>query len=64
MVQSPAGLRCRGCSRHRVGVRAGGVLHEAGRVLENSATTVGRSRIWYLALWYFIMSFFRGFGEW
>ena len=64
VVQSPAGIRCRDCARNRLPGRAGGVLHEAGRVLENSANSVGGNRVWYLALWYFLLSFFRGFGEW
>ena len=54
VVQSPAGIRCRDCARNRLPVRAGGVLHEAGRALENSANSVGGNRIWYLALCYFI----------
>lgn len=57
-VFSPAGTRCRACSRNKTPLRAGAVLHEAGRLVSNGQQTVGR-RVWYMALWYFILSFFR-----
>lgn len=63
MVQGAAGIRCRDCARNKVAVRPMGVIHEAGRIVENTAQTVGR-RPWYLAIIYFIISFFRGGGEW
>jgi hypothetical protein len=59
-VFSPAGTRCKACSRHRVAVRPVGVLHEAGRAIGSAA---GSRPVWYLAIWYFIMSFFHG-GDW
>ncbi len=58
-VYSPAGTRCKACARNKVAVRPAAVLHEAGRLVTNTSQGVGR-RVWYLALWYFILSFFRG----
>lgn len=62
-VFSPAGTRCRDCARNKVPVRPGAVLHQAGRIVENSARYAGQ-RAWYMAIWYFIMSFFRFPGDW
>ncbi len=56
-VNGPAGIRCRDCARNRVPVRPMGVLHDATRSL--SAPGAGRT-VWYLAIWYFIISIFTG----
>ena len=61
-VYTPAGTRCRDCARNKVPVRPGAVLHEAGRLVESGARYAGQ-RAWYMAIWYFILSFFR-FGDW
>jgi ribosomal protein L40E len=58
-VHGPAGPRCRACARHSVPLRPMGVLHEASRGLGSPG--VGRT-VWYLAIWYFIISIFTGFG--
>ena len=58
-VHGPAGPRCRECSRHRIPVRPMGILHEAGRGLSSPGAT---RTVWYLAIWYFIISIFTGFG--
>ena len=57
-VFTPAGTRCRTCAKNKVKVRPGAVLHEAGRLVTDTSQGVGR-RVWYMALWYFILSFFR-----
>lgn len=57
-VFTPAGTRCRICAKNKVTLRPGAVLHEAGRLVTNTSQGVGR-RVWYMALWYFILSFFR-----
>jgi len=62
-VQGAAGARCRECSKNKIGVRPMGVVHEAGRILDNTANTVGR-RSWLWTIIYFIISLFRGgFGR-
>jgi hypothetical protein len=58
IVYTPAGTRCRDCSRNRVAVRPMGLLNEAGRVVDNVASSRGANRVWYLALWYLIIEFF------
>ncbi len=62
-VNSPAGTRCRACAKQKIAVRPLGVLHAAGRLASDTTQGTGR-RVWYLALWYLILSFFRGPGEW
>jgi len=62
-VYTPGGTRCRTCARHKIAVRPLGVLNEAGRVIDSVATSRSGNRVWYLALWYFIISLFRGLGE-
>jgi hypothetical protein len=63
MVYTPAGVRCRDCARNKVAVRPMGVLNEAGRALDNVASSSCGRRIWYLVLFDLILSLFRGFGE-
>ena len=63
MVYTPAGVRCRDCARNKVAVRPMGVLNEAGRVLDNAASSPMGRRIWYIALFEIIIQFFRGFGD-
>ena len=58
-VYGPVGVRCRQCASHRVGVRPRAVLHEAGKAFEGSTRGAGRT-VWYLAVWYFIISLFTG----
>lgn len=58
-VFSPAGTRCRACARNKVAVRPAALLHEAGRVVSNGTSGMG-NRVWYMALWYFILSLLRG----
>ena len=62
-VHTPAGTRCRACAKHKIAVRPLGVLHSAGRSLADVGQGTGK-RVWYLALWYLILSFFRNPGEW
>ncbi len=62
-VLGPAGARCRDCARNKIAVRPLGVLNEAGRIVDNVANSSAGNRVWYLALWYIILSFFRGFGD-
>lgn len=57
MVHSPAGVRCRDCSRNRVPVRPMGVLHEVGRSMDSGPGRV----VWYMAIWFFILNIFGGF---
>lgn len=61
-VFTPAGTRCRACSKNKTPLRAAGVLHSAVGAIEG-ASPVGR-RVWYLALWYFILSFLRNPFQW
>ena len=61
MVFSPAGTRCRDCARNRVPLRPLGVLHEAGKTIGSGARGAGRV-VWYMAIWYLIISIFTGFG--
>ena len=58
-VYSPAGTRCRPCSKNKIALRPAGVLHGAAHAISSAAPGVGR-RVWYLALWYLILSFLRG----
>ena len=57
-----AGTRCRACARNKVALRPAGVLHSALGAVEG-ASPVGR-RVWYLALWYLILSFLRSPFGW
>jgi len=61
-VHGPVGVRCRECAKNRVPIRPMGVLHGAGRQLEQNGGRV----VWYMAIWYFIVSavtsLFGGFG--
>jgi len=61
-VYTPAGTRCRACAKNRVAVRPGGILHSAVGMV-GGASPMGR-RVWYLALWYFLMSLFRNPFGW
>ncbi len=58
-IYTPAGTRCRPCSKNKIALRPAGVLHSAVRLAANAAPGVGH-RVWYLALWYLILSFLRG----
>jgi hypothetical protein len=58
-VPTPAGMRCRACAKNKIAVRPAGVLHGAVGLISSAAPGVGR-RVWYLALWYFLLSFLRG----
>ena len=58
-VYTPAGTCCRPCSKNKIALRPVGVLHSAASLAANAAPGVGR-RVWYLALWYLILSFLRG----
>ena len=58
-VPTPAGMRCRACAKNKIAVRPAGLLHGAVGALGNAGGGVGR-RVWYLALWYLILSFLRG----
>ena len=58
-VYTPAGTRCRPCSKNKIALRPAGVLHSAASLAASAAPGVGR-RVWYLALWYLILSFLRG----
>ena len=62
-VNSPAGTRCRACAKQNTAMRPRAVLYAAGRLVSNGAQGAGR-RVWYLALWYLILSLFRNPGEW
>ncbi len=61
-VYTPAGTRCRACAKNKIAVRPGGVLHSAVGMVEG-ASPMGR-RVWYLAIWYFVMSLFRNPFGW
>ena len=61
-VYTPAGTRCRACARNKIALRPAGVLHRAVGAVEG-ASPMGR-RVWYLALWYFILSFLRNPFGW
>jgi len=61
-VYTPAGTRCRACAKNKIAVRPGGVLHSAVGMVEG-ASPMGR-RVWYLAVWYFLMSLFRNPFGW
>ena len=61
-VYTPAGTRCRACARNKIALRPAGVLHSAVGAVEG-ASPMGR-RVWYLALWYFILSFLRNPFGW
>jgi len=58
-VYTPAGTRCRPCSKNKIALRPAGVLHSAAGLASSAASGGGR-RVWYLALWYLILSFLRG----
>ncbi len=58
-VHTPAGMRCRACAKNKIAVRPAGLLHGAVSTLGSAGGGVGR-RVWYLALWYLILSFLRG----
>ena len=58
-VYTPAGTRCRPCAKNKIALRPAGVLHSAVGIAANAAPGVGR-RVWYVALWYLILSFLRG----
>ncbi len=49
-VYTPAGTRCRPCSKNKIALRPAGVLHSAASLAANAAPGIGR-RVWYLALW-------------
>ena len=61
-VYTPAGTRCRGCSKNKIAVRPAGLLHGALGVVEGASG--GGRRVWYLALWYLILSFLRNPFGW
>ena len=61
-VYTPAGTRCRACSKNKIAVRPAGLLHSAVGLVEG-ASPMGR-RVWYLALWYVILSFLRNPFDW
>lgn len=48
MVYTPAGARCRDCSRNKVAARPAGIAHEAGNFLGNLFYSCGPYRFWYL----------------
>ncbi len=58
-VYTPAGTRCKACTKNKIALRPAGVLHGAVGAISSAAPGVGR-RVWYLALWYLILSFLRG----
>lgn len=58
-VYSPAGTRCRACSKTRIALRPAGVLHGAVGAISSAGPGAG-GRVWYLTLWYLILSFLRG----
>lgn len=59
---TPAGTRCRACAKNKIALRPAGVLHSAVGGVEG-ASPMGR-RVWYLALWYFVISFLRNPFGW
>ena len=61
-VYTPAGTRCRACSKNKIAVRPAGLLHGALGVVEGAAG--GGRRVWYLALWYLLLSFLRNPFGW
>ncbi len=61
-VYTPAGTRCRACARNKIALRPAGVLHGAVGAVQG-ASPMGR-RVWYLALWYFLLSFLRNPFGW
>ncbi len=61
-VYTPAGTRCRVCAKNKIAVRPVGVIHSALGTIEG-ASPMGR-RVWYMALWYFVMSLFRNPFGW
>ena len=58
-VYTPAGTRCRACTKNKIAVRPAGVLHGAVGAISSAVPGAGRT-VWYLALWYLILSFLRG----
>ena len=48
-VYTPAGTRCKACSKNKIAVRPIGVLHGAVGMISDAAPGVGR-RVWYLIL--------------
>lgn len=55
-VYTPAGTRCRACAKNKIAVRPAGLLHGAVGTIESVG---GGRRVWYLALWYLVLSFLR-----
>ena len=55
------GVRCRECSRNKVPVRLGGVLHDASSAARRGVNHVGTRPIWYLWLWSMIIRFIASF---
>jgi hypothetical protein len=62
-VYTPAGTRCRNCSKNKIAIRPRGVINRAGQVLDDVASSSVGRRIWYVVIFEFILSLFRGFGE-
>jgi hypothetical protein len=50
IVYTPAGARCKDCSRNKVAPRPAGVAHETGRVLSNFLYGWGPYRYWYIGM--------------
>ena len=61
-IYTPAGTRCRACSKNKIAVRPAGLLHGALGVVEGASG--GGRRVWYLALWYLLLSFLRNPFGW
>ena len=61
-VYTSAGTRCRACSKNKIAVRPAGLLHGALGVVEGASG--GGRRVWYLALWYLLLSFLRNPFGW
>ena len=61
-ICTPAGTRCRACSKNKIAVRPAGLLHGALGVVEGASG--GGRRVWYLALWYLLLSFLRNPFGW
>ncbi len=57
IVYTPAGTRCRLCSKNKIAVRPAGLLHEAVGTI-SSPSGLGQ-RVWYLVLWGIVFSFVR-----
>ena len=55
------GVRCRECSRNKVPMRLGGVLHDATSTVGRGMRSMGTRPVWYLYIWGMIVRLIMGF---